>query len=74
MSAPAPIRITFGPDSIEGISRAVETLLPWLAQSRYKIRPNGALEFTDPEPAEAVRLLGTTRNPAHPCVDPGGRA
>ncbi len=49
--------ITIGPRAIQAIGDAVELLLPWLSQSRFRILPNGNLEFDEAEPAEAVGLL-----------------
>ncbi len=46
-----------GPAQISEIARAVDTLLPWLARSRFRLLPDGNLEFADAEPAEAVKLL-----------------
>ncbi len=53
----APQTIVFGPAEIAAIARAVDSLLPWLARSRYRLLPNGNLEFADAEPAEAVKQL-----------------
>lgn len=47
----------FGPQAIADIGRAVDTLMPWLAESRFQMLENGNLRFNDPEPAEAIRLL-----------------
>ncbi len=49
--------IVLGPATIADIGRAVGTLMPWLSRSRAKMLPDGNIEFADPEPAEAVRLL-----------------
>lgn len=49
--------LALGPATIAEIGDAVERLLPWLAQSRYQVLPNGNLRFSDPEPAEAIKLL-----------------
>ncbi len=49
--------IILGPRAIQAISGAVDELLPWLARSKYRIREDGALEFQEPEPAEALLNL-----------------
>lgn len=55
MSTAQPLVI--GPAQISRIARAVEDLTPWLAQGRFRMLANGNLEFSDAEPAEAIRLL-----------------
>jgi len=55
MSTAAPLVI--GPDQIRRIARAVEDLTPWLARGQFRMLANGNLEFSDAEPAEAIRLL-----------------
>lgn len=58
MSAPlAAAPLVIGPDQIRRIAQAVEALTPWLTQGRFRLLPNGNLEFSDAEPAEAIRLL-----------------
>ncbi len=49
--------IILGPKAIDAVAYAVESLLPWLKASQFRVRADGNLEFRDPEPAEAVRLL-----------------
>ncbi len=46
-----------GPAQIAEIANAVDTLMPWLSRSRFRMLPNGNLEFAEAEPAEAVKLL-----------------
>ncbi len=52
--------IVLGPEVIRSVGRAISTLMPWLSASQFRILANGNLEFTDPEPAEAVKLLRGT--------------
>ncbi len=35
----------------------MQTLLPWLSKGGYRVKPDGNLEFSDAEPAEAIKLL-----------------
>lgn len=49
--------IILGPEVIATISRALEVLMPWLAESRFTVLENGNLRFDEPEPAEAVKML-----------------
>lgn len=49
--------LVIGPESIARIGRAVEQLGPWLVQGSFRLLANGNIEFSDPEPAEATRLL-----------------
>ena len=49
--------LVIGPEQIHRIGGAVEYLTPWLAQGRFRVLPDGNLEFSDAEPAEAVKLL-----------------
>lgn len=52
-----PDTLVIGPDHIRRIGEAVEYLTPWLTQGRFRLLASGNLEFSDEEPAEAVRLL-----------------
>ncbi|MCA9538868.1 MAG: hypothetical protein KC620_08265 [Myxococcales bacterium] len=52
-----PISLTLGPADIVRIGDAVEQLMPWLSRSRFRLLPDGNLEFSESEPADAVRLL-----------------
>lgn len=54
---PTTQSIVLGPREIADISQAVEDLMPWLARSEFRMLPSGNLEFTEAEPAEAVRAL-----------------
>lgn len=56
MFAP-PVALDLGPAAIAQVSRAVQALMPWLSEARFSVLPNGNLEFTDPDAAEAVRVL-----------------
>ena len=58
MAATAPIIL--GPQVIDSVGRALDTLMPWLVASRFRILETGNLEFNDPEPAEAIKLLRAT--------------
>ena len=49
--------IVLGPPLIASIGRSLQTLMPWLEQSKFRVLKNGNLEFTHAEPAEAVGLL-----------------
>ncbi len=49
--------VVLGPQDIQAVAYAVESLLPWLRESQFRVRSDGNLEFRDPEPAEAVRIL-----------------
>jgi len=49
--------VILGPQAIEAVAYAVESLLPWLRESQFRVRADGNLEFRNPEPAEAVRIL-----------------
>ncbi len=57
MPTTAPTTLVIGPDQITRIARAVEDLTPWLVRGRFRMLENGNLEFSDTEPAEAIRLL-----------------
>ena len=52
-----PQTLVLGAAQIAAIARAIDTLMPWLARSRYRLLPDGNLEFAEAEPAEAVRHL-----------------
>lgn len=54
---PTAAPLVIGPEQIRRIARAVEDLTPWLTQGRFRLLANGNLEFSDAEPAEAIRLL-----------------
>ncbi|MCA9548089.1 MAG: hypothetical protein KC613_26970 [Myxococcales bacterium] len=56
--ASAPIIL--GPQVIASVGQALDTLMPWLVASRFRILETGNLEFEDPEPAEAIKLLRST--------------
>ncbi|MCB9527366.1 MAG: hypothetical protein H6701_03055 [Myxococcales bacterium] len=49
--------LVIGPEQIHRIGEAVEQLTPWLTQGRFRLLASGNIEFSDPEPAEATRLL-----------------
>lgn len=55
--AHTPQEIILGPEVIHAVSRALNTLMPWLSASKFRILENGNLEFSDPEPAEAIKML-----------------
>lgn len=52
-----PVTLVIGPEQIDRIARAVDDLTPWLVRGRFRMLENGNLEFSDAEPAEAIRLL-----------------
>lgn len=52
-----PIALDLGPTAIAQVSHAVQALMPWLSEARFTVLPNGNLEFTEPDAAEAVRVL-----------------
>ena len=49
--------VVLGPDSLRAIDSALDTLMPWLLESKYQIRPDGSIEFAHHEPREAIELL-----------------
>ena len=49
--------VVLGPPDIRAITDALETLLPWITDSKYRLKPDGSLEFTSPEPVEAIEML-----------------
>ncbi len=49
--------LILGPADIRGMTDALDVLLPWLAQSKMVIAPDGHLDMTDPEASEAVTML-----------------
>ena len=49
--------IALGPEQIESIRFAFDSLMPWLTDTRFRILNNGTLEFDSPEPAEAINVL-----------------
>jgi hypothetical protein len=49
-----------GPEVIVAVGQALDTLMPWLVASRFRILQNGNLEFSDAEPAEAIKQLRAT--------------
>ena len=51
------IALDLGPAAISRVSQAVQALMPWLSEARFTVLPNGNLEFTEPDAAEAVRVL-----------------
>lgn len=55
-----------GPAQISDIASAVDTLMPWLSRSRFRMLPDGNLEFAEAEPAEAVKRLRARVNEALP--------
>ncbi|MGK0361457.1 MAG: hypothetical protein ACI9U2_003775 [Bradymonadia bacterium] len=57
MTVPETIALELGPAAITRVSQAVLSLMPWLSEARFTVLPNGNLEFTEPDAAEAVRVL-----------------
>lgn len=49
--------ITFGPEAIARVHDALDIAMPALERSRFRILPNGNLEFAEAEPAEALLTL-----------------
>ena len=49
--------ITLGPEQIDSIRFAFDSLMPWLTNTQFRILNNGALEFDAPEPVEAIHVL-----------------
>ena len=49
--------VVLGPHSLSAVDSALDTLMPWLLESKYQIRPDGSLEFAHNEPREAIELL-----------------
>ena len=41
--------IILGPQEINAIGYAIDALLPWLAESRFRVLEGGGLEFDRPE-------------------------
>jgi len=51
------LEVVLGPDSLEAIDSALDTLMPWISDSKFRIKPDGSFEFSQDEPAEAIELL-----------------
>ncbi|MEE2788653.1 MAG: hypothetical protein VX589_15020 [Myxococcota bacterium] len=49
--------LTLGPAQIDAIRFALNELLPWLLESKFRILNNGELEFTDEAPLTAIHAL-----------------
>ncbi len=49
--------IVLGPQEINAIGYAIDGLLPWLAESRFRVIDGGGLEFDRPEPVHAIETL-----------------
>jgi len=52
--------VVLGPPDIRAITSALDTLLPWLSESKFRLSPDGSLEFSELEPAEAIEMLRTS--------------
>ena len=49
--------VVLGPQEINAIGYAIDALLPWLVESRFRVIDGGGLEFDRPEPVEAIETL-----------------
>jgi hypothetical protein len=56
-SAESSFEVVLGPPDIRAITDALETLFPWISDSKYRLKPDGSLEFSSPEPVEAIEML-----------------
>ena len=51
------LEVVLGPDSLIAVDSALDTLMPWISDSKFRIKPDGSFEFSHDEPAEAIELL-----------------